>query len=57
MNKQYMIDRLKEPSTWRGIILVVTACGVPVAPALGEQIIAVGIAIAGLVGIFAADPK
>lgn len=57
MNKQYVIERLKEPSTWRGIILVVTACGVPVAPALGEQIIAVGIAIAGLVGIFAADPK
>ena len=58
MNRDYMIERLKEPSTWRGIILLLTAAGVPVAPALADQIVAVGMAAAGLVGIFSADkPK
>jgi len=58
MSKRYVVERLKEASTWRGIILVLTAAGVPVAPAMAEQIIAVGIAVAGLVGIVTADnPK
>ena len=55
MNKAFLIERLKEPSTWRGIILLVTACGVPVAPAMAEQIITIGMAAAGLVGIFTPD--
>lgn len=57
MNKQYVLDRLKEPSTWRGIILILTACGVPIAPALADQIIAVGMATAGLVGVVTADRR
>ena len=57
MNKAFLLESLKEPSTWRGIILLVTACGVPVAPAMGEQIIAVGMAAAGLVGVFTMDKK
>ena len=58
MTKRYMVERLKEASTWRGIILVLTAAGVPVAPAMAEQVIAVGMALAGLVGILTADnPK
>lgn len=55
MNKAFLIERLKEPSTWRGIILLITACGVPVAPAMAEQIITIGIAATGLVGIFTPD--
>lgn len=55
MNKAFLLERLKEPSTWRGIILLVTACGVPVAPAMAEQIITIGMAAAGLVGIFTPD--
>ena len=34
--KQYILDRAKEPSTWRGFILLLTAIGVPVAPAMAE---------------------
>lgn len=30
----YVIERLKEPSTWRGIALVLSAFGVHVAPEL-----------------------
>lgn len=55
--KAYIRERLKEPSTWRGIVLLLAACGVPIAPAVGEQIIAVGLAVSGLIGITTADKK
>lgn len=51
----YLIDRAKEPSTWRGVILLLTALGVPIAPALAESIISVGLALTGVVGVFTAD--
>ena len=37
--KDYILARAKEPSTWRGLILVLTAAGVPIAPAMAESII------------------
>ena len=49
--KDYLLQRLKEPSTWRGIIYMITAAGVPIAPALADSIIAVGLAVAGLIGV------
>lgn len=53
--KSYLIDRAKEPSTWRGIVLLLTAVGVPVAPAMSEAIVSVGLAVAGLIGVITAD--
>lgn len=53
--KEYIAERLKEPSTWRGLVLIATACGVPIAPELGEAIITIGLAIAGGIGIVAKD--
>jgi hypothetical protein len=53
--KAYILARIKEASTWRGIILVLTAVGVPVAPVMADSIIAAGLAIAGLIGAFAPD--
>lgn len=53
--KAYILDRAKEPSTWRGIILVLTAVGIPVAPALSEAIVTFGLGLAGLVGVVTAD--
>ena len=53
--KNYLLDRAREPSTWRGIILILTAAGVPIAPAMAESIISVGLAIAGLVGAITPD--
>lgn len=49
--KSYVLARLKEPSTWRGVIYMLTALGVPMAPALADAIIAVGLALAGLIGV------
>lgn len=53
--KSYLIDRAKEPSTWRGIVLLLTAVGVPMAPAMSEAIVSVGLAVAGLIGVVTAD--
>lgn len=53
--KQYILARAKEPSTWRGVILVLTAAGVPLAPAMAEAIVSVGLAVAGLVGVLTPD--
>lgn len=53
--KDYLLSRAKEPSTWRGLILILTAVGVPIAPALAESIVAVGLAVAGLIGVATPD--
>ena len=53
--KQYILDRAKEPSTWRGALLLLTALGVPVAPELANAIISVGLALAGLIGVVTPD--
>lgn len=57
MNKEYIKDRLKEPSTWRGIILLCTALGVPIAPQMAEAIITIGLALSGGVGVITPDKK
>ena len=51
MNKSYIYARLKEPSTWRGIVMVLTGLGVNVSPELGSQIVSVGVGIVGLIGV------
>lgn len=53
--KAYILKRLKEPSTWRGIVLLTTAFGVPLNPELQEAIIATGLAAAGLIGVVTQD--
>ena len=51
----YLLQRAKEPSTWRGIILFATGFGVTVSPEMTAQIVATGTALAGLVGMFSSD--
>lgn len=53
--KSYILSRIKEPSTWRGFILLLTAIGVPVAPQLAEAIVTTGLGVAGLVGVISPD--
>lgn len=53
--KSYILARVKEPSTWRGFILLLTALGVPLAPQLAEAIVTAGLGVAGLVGVVAPD--
>ena len=57
MNKQYIIDRLAEPSTWRGLVMVVTSFGVLVKPEQVEAMVFVGLFIAGMLGAVTKDSK
>ena len=54
---QMIMQRLNEPSTWRGIVALLTACGVSIAPAQQTAIIAGGLALMGLLGAFIPDVK
>ena len=51
----WFLDRMKEQSTWRGIVLLVTAFGVKLDPERGEAIIALGLAIVGLINVIRKD--
>lgn len=53
--KEYMLARLREGSTWRGIIAMLTAAGVSLQPDQQEAIISLGLAIMGVVGVFMKD--
>ena len=55
--KSYFLARAKEPSTWRGAMLFLTAIGVPLAPQMSDAIISTGLAVAGLIGVIAPDKK
>lgn len=53
----WIADRLKEPSTYRGLSWVLTAFGVAVDPEHMTAIFALGASIAGLIGVFAKENK
>ena len=52
---RYVVARLGEASTLRGVLMLLTAAGVAIKPEVGEAIIAVGLALAGLVGALMPD--
>jgi len=51
----FIVKRAKESSSWRGLILVVTAFGITINPEIATHIIAAGTAVAGLIGVFVPD--
>lgn len=55
--KEYILARLQEPSTWRGLLALATAAGVALSPEQVEAIITVGLGLIGLVGVFTSDKK
>lgn len=57
MLKLYVVNRAKEASTWRGVIMLLTAVGLKITPEMADAIISVGISVAGLVGILLPDSK
>ena len=54
---RYILNRLSEASTWRGIIAMLTAVGVTLDPAQIDAIIALGLALMGAVGVFFPDKE
>ena len=57
MLKLYVVNRAKEASTWRGVIMLLTAVGLNISHEMADAIIGVGIAVAGLVGMLLPDSK
>lgn len=51
----WLLGRLKEKSTWAGVLTVVTAAGVAIKPELKEAIISTGVSVAGLAAILLKD--
>lgn len=54
---RFVVDRLKERSTWLGIAAVLTAAGVGLSPEQGVAITTAGVALAGLLSAFWPDTK
>jgi hypothetical protein len=48
---KWLIARLREPSTWRGLVWLATSLGLTLSPEAWEYIIAIGMAAAGLLGV------
>ena len=54
----WLLNRLREPSTWRGLVWLATVAGLSLRPDQAEAIVTGGIALAGLLGVFLSDePK
>lgn len=48
---KYLLDRLSEPSTWRGIISLLTALGVKLRPDLTDAIVSAGLGAMGVINV------
>lgn len=53
----YVVERLQESSTWRGIVLIATAFGAKLDPARWEAIVTLGLMVAGVVAVAFPDRK
>lgn len=51
----WILERLKEQSTWRGLVLLATALGVKLEPDHAEAIITLGLAIVGFINVLRKD--
>ena len=52
---EHVIARLKEACTWRGLIGLLTAAGISISPELLDKIVAAGMALMGVIGMFFKD--
>jgi hypothetical protein len=53
--KKTIFDRLKQESTWRGVIQLAIACGVGINPDQAAAIIAAGVSVIGVINVFKKD--
>lgn len=44
-----------EPSTWRGIVYLISAMGVAISPEQQGAIVSAGLSVAGAIGLFIKD--
>lgn len=53
----YVLSRMAEPSSWRGVVALATAAGVTLTPEQQSAIIAAGLGVIGLIGVLAKDKR
>jgi len=53
----YVLARMAEASTWRGVVVIITAMGVHLSPDQVAGILTAGLGLSGLVGVMFADKK
>jgi hypothetical protein len=53
----YILDRLTENSTWRGIVFIASAAGIAIDPSKANAIAAAGMAIVGAINVFRKEKK
>lgn len=53
----YIIERAKEGSTWRGLILIASSLGATLNPELAEAIIGAGVGVFGLLQVLRKEKK
>jgi len=51
----FIMEKLKEKSTWRGLVALATAFGVTASPEQTEAVIAGGLALIGLINVFRSE--
>jgi hypothetical protein len=51
----FILSRMAEPSTWRGLVMLLTGAGVTVSPELITPIVAIGTSLTGVIGVLAKD--
>jgi len=54
---RFILNRLDERSTWRGLIMALASMGISLDPAQSEAIIAVALAVIGMLEAFLPDPS
>lgn len=54
---RFLLDRLDERSTWRGLILLLSAFGVSLDPQLSEAIIVFALGMVGLIEALLPEPN
>lgn len=57
--KNYVMERMSEPSTWRGLVLIATGVFGWTLPAgvTIEQVVSIGLTMAGLIGAATKDKR
>lgn len=55
INTKYIMERLNEPSTWRGIVNILFGLGVALKPEQVEAIIALGMLVNGIIAASTKD--
>lgn len=53
---RWCLARVREPSTWKGAVALLTAFGIAISPEMAQAIVALGLAIGGIINVVTPEP-